>query len=349
MKNPKMFAILRVLVLFVLGFIGLSVALASISTADASGEQRNPQQRATATPTRKPTPRVPDDIPGGTGPGFGPVWIPIPERVGGTFGPVWDVADEVLAVMTAKAEELSRLQYSTESGLLQNEFQRDQTVQLNYAGFAPNQSVNVGLYRYDDQQETLTLVNQALIQTDSQGLSNAELPVPTNAPGGHYFLAACGLAVCNPESIFTQIDDSQVVWGSFNLSPRIDDLSIAVAPDVMNTTDMFNTIWKTEAPLKDEIVRIVVYREGELYTEQTINFANAVDRSLFLNPDGMGTQLYSPLPVFPGLSNIVPKLNQWIPGVSQVLRNQPIESGDYQMEVYVNEFLEATEEIRVEK
>jgi len=278
--------------------------------------------------------------------------MPSPENAGGTFGPVWHVADEVLAAVTAKVGDPSRLQYSAESGEIQSEFKRDQTVQLNYLGFAPNQSVNVGLYRYDDQAKTLTLMNGAMIQTDSQGLVSASLPVPPNAPGGHYFLAACGLAGCNPESIFTQINDPQIVWGSFSVPPRVEDLSVSVAPDVSNATDMFNTLWKPDTPLQDDIVRIVVYRDGKLYTEQTINFANPVDRSLFLNREGTGTQLYTQLPqekIWPGISNVAPKLNRWIPGANRLLQNQPIDSGDYRVEMYVNSVLEAATEMSVEK
>lgn len=355
MKNPKIFSVLRVLIVALLGLVTLMFGLWLPSSTKAAPSQKQPYAQNLAlafTTTSSPTvssSAIPTDIPLDLGGTFDPAWMPISENVARTFGPVWRVADEVLAAVVAKAGEPARLQYSAGSGPVQDEFKRGQTVQLNYFGFAPNQSVNVGLYRYDDQQKTLTLMNQALLQTDSQGLFDAELPVPSNAPSGRYFLAACGLGVCSPESIFTQLADPQIVWGSFSLPQRINDFSVVVVPDTFNATDMFDTAWKTETPLKDEIVRIVVFREGKVYTEQTINFANAVDRSLFLNPDGTGTQLYGQLPALPGLSNVVPKLNRWIPGVTQGLQNQPIEPGDYQMKFYINNFLEAAKEFRIEK
>lgn len=91
-------------------------------------------------------------------------------------------------------------------------------IEVTYLGFAPQERVEVGLYRRPGGNEQVILIDTWQFTADVNGNYNEILNVPTNAPLDQYFLHACTLGACGPAYMLGHFEYIGAVLRSFRLT-----------------------------------------------------------------------------------------------------------------------------------
>ena len=91
-------------------------------------------------------------------------------------------------------------------------------IEVAYLGFAPQERVEVGLYRRPGGNVEVILIDTWQFIADANGNYTEILSVPANAPLDQYFLHACALDACGPAYMLGHFEYIGAVLRSFRLT-----------------------------------------------------------------------------------------------------------------------------------